>query len=241
MKVSPSANIQLKEGTHIAPCVLLPGDPLRARYIAETYLDQPVLFNDVRNMFGYTGTFMGKEVSVMGSGMGIPSMLIYVNELYRFFGVESIIRVGSAGALQDQIHVRDVVIAESAETNSSCVQAYGAQGISGTIGDKRLLETARAAAAELKISAVSGKVFTTDYFYNPDPKAAQKMRDKGLLAVEMETAGLYLCARANKKKALSLLTISDHVFKDEILSPEEIREGFDDMIRIALITAVCNA
>ena len=240
MKVSPSACIQLKEGTHIAKCVLMPGDPLRAKYIAETYLENPVLFNDVRNMLGYTGTFQGKEVSVMGSGMGIPSMVLYAHELYNFFGVDSIIRVGSAGALQENVHLKDVVIPEAAVTNSSCIQAYGLDGITRPYADKKLLETAKLTAKELGISVDVGTVFTSDYFYNPDQNANQKAKDRGLLAVEMETAGLYLCALANQKKALSILSISDNISTGERLPPEEISEGFHDMMKIALITAVCS-
>ena len=240
MKVSPSACIQLKEGTHIAKCVLMPGDPLRARFIAETYLENPVLFNDVRNMLGYTGTFQGKEVSVMGSGMGVPSMVLYAHELYNFFGVEAIIRVGSAGALQDHVKLKDVVIPDSAVTNSSCLDAYRIKGVTEPRADKRLLETAKITAAEMNIPIDVGTVFTTDYFYNPDETATGKAMDKGLLAVEMETAGLYLCAQANKKKALSILSISDDVKTGEMLPPEEIREGFHDMMKIALVTAVCN-
>lgn len=241
MRVSPSACIKLKEGTHIAKCVLMPGDPLRAKYIAETYLENPVLFNDVRNMLGYTGIFQGKEVSVMGSGMGIPSMTLYAHELYNFFGVETIIRVGSAGALQENVHLRDVVIPDKAITDSACVEAYGMEDIDIPYADKKLLETARLTAKELGISVNVGTVYTSDYFYNPIPDAHKKAKAKGLLAVEMETAGLYLCALANKKKALSLLSISDHISTGEMLSPEEIREGFNDMMKIALITAVCNS
>lgn len=239
MLISPSACIQVKDGTHIAKCVLMPGDPLRAKYIAETYLDNPVLFNDVRNMYGYTGTFNGKEVSVMGSGMGIPSMVLYAHELYDFFGVDSIIRVGSAGALLDSVHLKDVVIAENAVTNSSCLEMFNKIG-SKPSADQRLLKTAVIAAEELGIPVNVGTVFTTDHFYNPDHEVNRKNREQGLLAVEMETAGLYICAQANGKRALSVLSISDHIFTGEILSPEEIREGFDDMMKIALITAVCS-
>ena len=240
MVTSPSGCIQLKEGTHIAKCVLMPGDPLRAKYIAETYLENPVLFNDVRNMLGYTGTFYGKEISVMGHGMGVPSMLIYANDLYNFFEVDTIIRVGSAGGIQDDVRLNDVIITESAFTNSSCMEAYGKVGIAKPKADKRLMEIAKLAAEELNVPARTGPVFTTDYFYNPDKKINDKIRAKGLLAVEMETAGLYMCAEANKKRALSILTISDHIFTGQMLSPEEIRDGFNDMMKIALVTAACS-
>lgn len=240
MTTSPSACIQLKEGTHIARCVLMPGDPLRAKYIAETYLDNPVLFNDVRNMLGYTGSFHGKEVSVMGSGMGIPSMGIYAHELYNFFDVESIIRVGSAGALSDDVHLKDVVIPMTASTNSSCAESYGLPLTTAPCADYSLLKTATIAADELGVKVDVGSVYTTDFFYHPDKDINKKARDMGMLAVEMETAGLYLCAMASRKKALSILSISDHVMTGEMLPPEEIREGFDDMIKIALVTAVCS-
>lgn len=240
MKTSPSACIQLKEGTHIAKCVLMPGDPLRAKYIAETYLDNPVLFNDVRNMLGYTGTYQGKEVSVMGSGMGIPSMVLYAHELYNFFDVDTIIRVGSAGALQESVSLKDVVIAASASTNSSCVQVYDLPGVVKPDADNTMLKTAEIAAQELGIKVDVGTVFTSDYFYNPNPSFNVKAKAAGYLAVEMETAGLYLCAKANRKRALSILSISDHIMTGEFLSPEEIREGFSDMMEIALVTAVCS-
>ena len=135
MTASPSACIELKEGAHIAKCVLMPGDPLRAKYIAEHYLERPVLFNDVRNMLGYTGLYEGREISVMGSGMGVPSMGLYVHELFNFFGVEAVIRVGSAGALQDSVRVRDVVVAMSASTNSAYVSAYDLPGVPAPTAD----------------------------------------------------------------------------------------------------------
>ena len=148
-KRSPSACIELKEGTHIAKVVLMPGDPLRAKYIAEHYLENPVLFNDVRNMYGYTGMYEGKEVSVMGSGMGVPSAVLYIYELFNFFDVDAIIRVGSAGALQDNVHVRDVVIAMSASTNSNHVDAYDLPGVIAPTADYDMLRNAVAAAEEI--------------------------------------------------------------------------------------------
>ena len=238
MKSSPSACIELKEGTHIAKCVLMPGDPLRAKYIAEHYLEAPVLFNDVRGMLGYTGLYEGKEVSVMGSGMGVPSLGLYVHELFNFFGVEAVIRVGSAGALQEDVRVRDVVVAMSASTNSSFVTAWDLPGVPAPTADWNMLETAVAAAREMGVQADVGSVYTSDFFYHPDKAVNQKARDMGLLAVEMETAGLYLTAMANRKKALSILTISDHVFTGEALSAAERQDSFHEMMEIALKTAV---
>ncbi|MBQ7447661.1 MAG: purine-nucleoside phosphorylase [Eubacterium sp.] len=238
MTTSPSACIQIKEGTHVAKCVLMPGDPLRAKFIAETYLENPVLFNDVRNMFGYTGTYEGKEVSVMGSGMGVPSMVLYAHELFNFFDVESIIRVGSGGGLQDDVHVRDVVIAMTASTNSAHIGSYPLVGTPAPTADFEMLRAAVHAAEEMGVTADVGSVYTSDFFYHPDKTVNQKAKDMGLMAVEMETAGLYLEAMASKKRALSILTISDHIFNGEFLTPQEIRESFHEMMEIALKTAV---
>ena len=230
--------MEFKEGTHVAKCVLMPGDPLRARYIAEHYLENPVLFNDVRNMYGYTGLYEGKEVSVMGSGMGVPSIVLYTHELFNFFGVEAVIRVGSAGALQEDVHVRDVVIAMSASTNSASITSYGLPGIPAPTADYGMLRNAVAAAEEMGVRADVGSVYTSDYFYHPDKDVNQKAKDMGLLAVEMETAGLYLEAMASHKKALSILTISDHIFTGEALSAADRQDSFHEMMEIALKTAV---
>ncbi len=238
MQSSPSACIELKEGTHVAKVVLMPGDPLRAKYVAEHYLENPVLFNDVRNMYGYTGTFEGKEVSVMGSGMGMPSITLYAYELFKFFGVEAIIRIGSAGGIGDDIHVRDLIIAMGASTNSSMVTAYPLPGTSAPVASWELLREAVKAADEIGAHARVGKVYTTDFFYNPDPETNQKAKELGHLAVEMEAAGLYLTASAAKKKALALFQISDHVFTGESLPASEIRESFHEMMEVALKTAV---
>jgi purine-nucleoside phosphorylase len=240
MKESPSACISIKEGTHVAKTVLMPGDPLRAKYIAEHYLENPVLFNDVRNMYGYTGLYEGKEVSVMGSGMGIPSLGLYVHELYNFFGVDRVIRVGSAGGLSEDVHVRDVVIAMSASTNSSYVTSYDFRGYPAPTADYGMLANAVAAAKEMGVSTKVGSVYTDDYFYHPDKDANLKAKNLGLLAVEMETAGLYLQAMANHKKALSILTISDHCFTGESLSAEDRQNSFHEMMEIALKTAISD-
>lgn len=236
--VSPSASIELKPGTHFAKCVLMPGDPLRAKYIAEHYLENPVLVNDVRNMLAYTGTYEGKEVSVMGSGMGVPSLGLYVHELFAFFGVEAVIRVGSAGGLGDNIQLRDVVIAMSASTNSGFVKAYDVDGIVAPTADYEMLKNAVAAADELGVRANVGTVYTSDFFYHPDPDINRKLKDMGILCVEMETAGLYLQAMAHHKRALSVLTISDHIFRGEALSAADRQDSFHDMMEIALKTAV---
>lgn len=237
-KSSPSASIELKEGTHVAKTVLMPGDPLRAKYVAEHYLENPVLFNDVRNMLGYTGTYEGKEVSVMGSGMGMPSFTLYAYELFHFFDVETIIRIGSAGAIRDDVHVRDVVIAQSASTNSGMATAYDLPGVMCPCATYDVLKEAVNAAEEMGVNTHVGTVYTSDFFYHPDPDVNKKARDLGHLAVEMEAAGLYLTAMAAHKRALALFTISDHIFTGEALSAAERQDSFHEMMEIALKAAV---
>ena len=235
---SPSASIELKEGTHIAKVVLMPGDPLRAKYVAEHYLKDPVLFNDVRNMYGFTGTYEGKEVSVMGSGMGMPSFTLYAYELFHFFGVEAIIRIGSAGALLDDVHLRDLIIAMSASTNSAMPSAYDLPGTFAPTASYELLQAAVKAADGLGIPRRVGTVYTSDFFYHPDKDVNDKAKALGHLAVEMEAAGLYLTASAAGKKALALLQISDHIYTGEALSAAERQDGFHAMMEVALKTAV---
>ncbi len=238
MKESPSSCIQIKEGTHVAKVVLMPGDPLRAKYIAEHYLENPVLFNDVRNMYGYTGLYKGKEVSVMGSGMGMPSFTLYAYELYSFFGVEAIIRVGSAGALQESVHVRDVVIAMTASTNSSMPAIYPLQGMMAPTASYDMLKIAADEAERIGVRADIGQVFSSDFFYNPDKTINEKARLSGHLCVEMETAAVYLTAMNCGKKALSILTISDSIVTGEALNAQERQDSFHEMMEIALETAV---
>ncbi|MBR0473634.1 MAG: purine-nucleoside phosphorylase [Erysipelotrichaceae bacterium] len=238
VQASPSACIEVKDGTHIAKVVLMPGDPLRAKYIAEHYLENPVLFNDVRNMLGYTGTYEGKEVSVMGSGMGMPSFTLYAYELFTFFGVEAIIRVGSAGGIGDDVHLRDLIIAMSASTNSAMVTSYNLPGIVAPTATYDLLKEAVKAAEEIGVNAKVGKVYTSDFFYHPDPEVNVKAKKLGHLAVEMEAAGLYLTATAAGKKALAMFQISDHVFTGEGLPAVERQDSFHEMMEVALKTAI---
>lgn len=230
---TPTPHNEAKYG-EIAKTVLMPGDPLRAKYIAETWLENPVCFNQVRNMLGYTGTYKGKKVSVMGSGMGIPSIAIYSYELYHFYGVESIIRVGSAGALQDDMKLKDLVIAMGASTDSAYQGQLDVPGHFAPLADFGLLEKAVAAARSKNISVKVGNVLSADAFYNYDPGRTKKWADAGILAVEMESAALYINAVQAKKKALSLLSISDHVFTGEELSADERRVEFKNMIEVAL-------
>ena len=235
---TPSACIEVTQG-HLAKTVLMPGDPLRAKYVAEHYLKDPILFNTVRNMLGYTGTYEGKEVSVMGSGMGIPSMSLYAHELYTFLGVDSIIRIGSAGGIADSVKVNDVVIAMAASTNSNMGKAFDLPGTLAPTASWDLLKVAVEQAEVLKMKADVGTVYTSDFFYypNPDAKLNDKVKATGHLALEMETAGLYLTALECGKKALSILTISDHIFTGEALSAQERQNSFHQMMELALRTA----
>ena len=233
---SPSASIAAEEGL-IAKAVLMPGDPLRAKYVAEHYLENPVCFNTVRNMLGYTGTYKGKKISVMGHGMGVPSVGIYSYELYQFFGVDTIIRIGSAGGIGDNVKVRDVVIALGASTNSHFADQYRFPGQLCATADYGLLKDAVAAAERLGVRADVGQVFTADQFYNDNPEAGEMYRKFGILALEMEAAGLYWTAQRLGKRALAILTISDHIFTGEALNAQERQDSFREMMEIALETA----
>ena len=233
---TPSACNEAKPG-EIAKAVLMPGDPLRAKYVAEHYLENPVCFNTVRSMLGYTGTYRGKQISVMGHGMGVPSIGLYTYELYHMYDVNSIIRIGSAGGVGDSVRVRDVVIALGASTNSHFADQYGFPGQLAATASYPLLKDAVAAAERLGVRADVGQVFTADQFYNDNAAAGEMYRKFGILALEMETAGLFWTAQRAGKQALSILTISDHIFTDEALSPQERQDSFHEMMEIALETA----
>ncbi|CZQ81605.1 purine-nucleoside phosphorylase [Trichococcus ilyis] len=228
-----STHIAAKPG-QIAETVLLPGDPLRAKYIAETYLEDVEQYNSVRNMFGYTGTYKGKRVSVQGTGMGLPSIMIYANELITEYNVQKLIRVGSAGAIQKDIHVRDIVIAQGATTDSSVIaNTFHGQVNFAPICNFELMHSAYTVAKERKLSVHVGNVLSSDRFYNEELDK-QKLADYGVLAVEMEAAGLYLLAAKYNRKALALLTISDHILTGEETTAEERETTFDDMMLVAL-------
>ena len=229
----PTPHIGAKKGD-FAKTVLMPGDPLRAKFIAETYLENPRLVTSVRNMLGYTGTYKGKEISVMGGGMGMPSIGIYSYELFNFYDVDQIIRIGSAGALQDDLDVMDIVIGMGACTNSDYVSQYNIPGHYAPIADYELMNRAIKVAEEQGTKCVVGNVLSSDIFYNADPTVNQRWRDMGVLCVEMEAAAIYMNAVHAKKKALCILTISDHIFKDVALSAEERQVGFGKMMEIAL-------
>ena len=218
----------------IAKTVLMPGDPLRAKYIAETYLTEVKCFNSVRNMLGFTGKYNGKEISVMGSGMGMPSIGIYSYELYQFYNVESIIRSGSAGALHEDIDLKDIVFAQGACTDSRFAYQYELPGSFAPIADFSLLEQAVSEARALGTRFKVGNVVSSDIFYNVYPEAAKKWAGMGVLCVEMEAAALYMNAAKLHKKALAILSISDHILKGTELSPEERQTGFSEMMEIAL-------
>ena len=222
-----------------AATVLMPGDPLRAKYIAEHFLNDAVLVNNVRGVQGHTGTWKGVPVSVMASGMGMPAIGIYSWELYKVYGVENIIRVGSAGACQDEIQVRDIVIAQGACTNSGYAKNFGFPGDFAPIADFGLLRSAVDAAQAHGARWHVGNIFSSDNFYYPDGYAgSETVRRMGVLAVEMEAAALYANAAYLGKRALCICTVSDHLFREEALSPDERQNSFNEMIEIALDTAL---
>lgn len=233
---APTPHNEARPG-QIARTVLMPGDPQRAKHVAEHYLQDPVCFNTVRGMLGYTGSYRGKRLSVMGHGMGVPSIGLYAYELYQFYGVESIIRIGSAGGIGEDVRLRDVVIAMGASTNSHFADQYRFPGQLCAAASWPLLRSAVETAERLGVRAGVGQVFTADQFYNDNAEAEQMYRRFGILALEMETAGLYWTAQRLGKQALSILTVSDHIFTGESLPPEERQTSFREMMEIALETA----
>lgn len=234
----PTPHINAKLG-EIAKTVLMPGDPLRAKFIAETFLENPVLVNNVRGVQGHTGLWKGVPVTVMASGMGMPAIGIYSWELFSEYGVENIIRIGSAGALQDDLKLMDIVAGQGACTNSAYVDNLGIKGTFAPIADYALLSAAvecgKAHGVELKV----GNILSSDNFYSPaDVDANTKWREMGVLAVEMEAAALYANAAYLKKRALCICTISDHLYRSEYLTAEQRQTSFKQMMEIALDTAV---
>lgn len=221
----------------IAKTVLMPGDPLRSKFIAETFLTEPVLVNNVRGVQGYTGTWKGVPVSVMASGMGIPSIGIYSWELYSEYGVENIIRVGSAGALQDNIHVMDIVIGQGACTDSNFAHQFGLLGTFAPIADYGLMRAAVETAERRGATVHVGNLLSSDNFYSDGTDSHDRWKRMGILAVEMEAAGLYMNAARLGKRALAVCTVSDHIYLPEILTAEERQTSFTQMIELALDTA----
>ena len=216
-----------------AKTVLMPGDPLRAKMVAETFLDDAALVNNVRGIQGYTGNYKGKRVSVMASGMGMPSIGIYAYELYNFYGVENIIRIGSAGGIQEDVHVRDVIIAMSCYTNSNFGAQYGFTGTLAPCADYHLLEKAVNVAIAHKTPYKVGPIFSSDIFYDAEDPTPF-MAKMGVLGVEMEAYALYLTAAAAKKRALCIATVTDHMVTKESLPAEDRQKTLLDMIEIAL-------
>lgn len=229
----PTPHIRAKEGD-FAKTVLMPGDPLRAKYIAEHYLEDAKLVTDVRNMFGYTGTYKGRPISVMGSGMGMPSIGIYSHELFAFYDVDNIIRIGSAGSISEKCNVRDVVIAQGACTNSAWASQFDFGGTFAPIADFELLSKAVNIAKEQGTRVVVGNVLSSDSFYNAKKDANKAWMDMGVLCIEMESAALYMEAARCKKKALSILTISDSLITGEELDSEQRQNSFHQMMEMAL-------
>ncbi|MFW0797509.1 purine-nucleoside phosphorylase [Gordonia sp. CPCC 205515] len=222
------------KGVDIAETILLPGDPLRARFIADTYLDDPTCFNEVRGMLGFTGTYHGRPVSVMGTGMGIPSISIYSYELIHFFGVKNLIRVGSCGAMQPGVDLYDVILAQGASTDSNYLEQFGMPGTYAALSSFRLLEKAKCAADSRDQRVHVGNVLSSDIFYNADADALSTWATMGILAVEMESAGLFANAAAAGVDALGIFTVSDNVLTDAHTTPEERQTAFTTMIEIAL-------
>ena len=221
----------------IAKTVLMPGDPLRAKVVAETFLDDPICFNEVRGMLGYTGTYKGHTLSVMGSSMGIPSIAIYSYELYHFYDVDTIIRIGTCGGLAPQVDLRDIVIGQAACTDSNFADQYKLPGTFSPIADFALVRRAAEVAEQLGADYHVGNLLSTDVFYS-DRAASQAWANMGVLAVEMEATALYLNAIAAGKRALGIMTVSDLVLRDGILSAEERQNSFTQMMEIALETAI---
>lgn len=234
----PTPHISSKK-EDIAKTVLMPGDPLRAKFIAENFLGNPVLVNNVRGVQGHTGTWKGVPVTVMASGMGIPAIGIYSWELYNFYDVDNIIRIGSAGAMRDDLKLMDIVAGQAACTDSNFAHQFELNGTFAPIADYTLLSNCVEAAKEKGINMKVGNILSSDNFYSPAGcDDSTKWRDMGVMAVEMEAAGLYMNAARAGKRALCICTISDHLYRSEALSSEERQLSLTQMIEIALDTAV---
>ena len=232
MNNTPTPHIGAKYG-EIASTVIMAGDPLRAKFMAEKYLDNPVQFNNVRGMLGFTGTYKGKPVSVMGHGMGIPSIGIYTYELYNFYGVKTIIRIGSAGAIHKDLHIGDLVLAMGACTDSNYAAQYALPGTFAPIADYDLLRNAVNACESLGYNYKVGNVVSSDVFYSDIPQT-DKWIKMGVLAVEMEAAALYMNAARSGNKAMAMFTISDHILTGEATTAEERQTTFTRMMDVAL-------
>lgn len=240
MALVPTPHNAALEG-QIAKTVLMPGDPLRAKLLAEKWLEDVTCFNTVRNMFGYTGTYQGVPVSVMGSGMGMPSIGIYSYELYNFYDVDNIIRIGTAGGLAEGVELRDLVIGQGACTDSNYAKQFDMPGTLAPIASFDLLRTAVEEAEKLSYPVRVGNVLSSDVFYNADDTVNTRWASMGVLAVEMEAAALYLNALHAKKQALCILTISDLPLKGTGLSAEDRQTSLTQMMEVALGVAAAQA
>ncbi len=235
----PTPHISAQLGD-FAETVLMPGDPLRSKFIAENFLEDAVLVNNVRGVQGYTGTYKGKRVSVMASGMGMPAIGIYAHELFNFYDVKNIIRVGTAGGLTTDVKVRDVVMGQAAVTNSNWAAQYGTGDVKiPAVASFDLLKKAEAAAKEIGVNPNIGLIFSSDVFYDTNTDY-DKLRDMGVMATEMESAALYMEATRAGKNALCICTISDHLVTGEVTTPEERQNTFTTMMKIALETAIAE-
>lgn len=232
-----SVHLEAKQG-EIAEVVLLPGDPLRAKYIAETYLEDVICYNKVRGMYGFTGTYKGHRISVQGSGMGMPSAAIYCTELIQSYGVKMIIRVGSCGGLQEDVHVRDVVLAQATATSSAIINNEFPHYSLPPIADFELLQSAVRTADEMDIPIKVGNVVSDDLFYKDSNDEVFMLAKRGVLCIEMETAVIYQLASKFNIKALGIMTVSDHLITGEETTAEEREKTFDQMIQLALEAAV---
>ncbi|WP_286267701.1 purine-nucleoside phosphorylase [Thalassotalea atypica] len=217
-----------------AETVLMPGDPLRAKFIAENFLEDAKCVTRVRNMYGYTGTYKGKRISVMGSGMGVPSISIYATELYKEYGVENIIRIGSCGAVRDDIKVRDIIVGMAASTDSNVNRSRFNNFDFAACADFSLLKSVVDTAEKMELKVNVGNIFTADLFYTPQPEMFSLMESRGILAVEMEAAGLYGVAAELGKKALTVLTVSDHIKTGEQTTADERENTFKEMMELTL-------
>ena len=229
---TPTPHIGAKKG-EIAPFVIMAGDPLRTKFMAENYLENPVLFNSVRGMLGYTGTYKGKPVSVMGHGMGIPSIAIYTYELYNFYDVKTIVRIGSSGAYHKDLHIGDLVLAMGACTDSNYAAQYQLPGSFAPIADFGLLRKAVESCEAFGYPYMVGNVLSSDVFYGDIPQGDKWMK-MGVLAVEMEAAALYMNAARSGNKAMALFTVSDHILTGEVTSAEQRQTTFTRMMDVAL-------
>lgn len=233
-----SVHIGAKKGD-VADKILLPGDPLRAKYIAETYFEDVIQYNQVRGMNGYTGTYKGERISVQGTGMGVPTTSIYVNELIQEYDVKKLIRVGTCGAIQKDVHVRDVILGQGSTTDSNVNRMVFGEIDFAPLADFELLKNAYDLSNQKELNVHVGNIFTSDTFYRDDAKEINKLLAKyKVLAIEMETAILYTLAAKYGRQALAILTVSDHILTGEETTSDERQTSFHDMMEIALETAI---